>query len=378
MARQKKSILIISSEFPPDPGGIGNHSFNLALFFAGEDFEVTVVADINNTSLQKVNSFRSSLPFRFKAVLRKKMAAFTYAQRLTTTVSTAASSQYIICSGKFSLWMISVLKVLYPFKKFIAVVHGTELDLKSKYAKKLTDFSLHRFRAIVAVSSYTQSFLPELVKKDIYNTVIPNGINNKEFSAYLHTRPAFVYSPQDELPVITIGNVTERKGQANVIRALPALLAVFPNLHYHIAGKPTDKERLLTLAENLGVAEHITFHGMLPRQELIALLSRCAVKFMLSNHTKDGDFEGFGIAILEANALGIPAIGSNFGGITDAISNDLTGQLVNVNDPGDITAALSRILSNYPAYAENALQWATQHDWAMIIKQYIHLLEDLN
>lgn len=378
MPRQKKSILIISSEFPPDPGGIGNHAYNLALGFVAEDFIVTVVADINSTIPDELKAFGSKQPFKFKPIMRKKTPFVTYAKRLLSSVLAVRNNNYIICSGKFSLWQVSLLKILYPFKKYIAVVHGTELDLKGRYAKKLTGFSLNRFNAVVAVSLYTKSFLPLQVKQKKQVAIIPNGINNIEFQAALLNKPGFVISPETSLPVITIGNVTERKGQENVIRALPALIAAFPRIHYHIAGRPTCKERLLKIAASLGVTEYITFHGMLPRQELINLISRCAVKFMLSNHTKDGDFEGFGIAILEANALGIPAIGSNFGGITDAIDNNASGKLVDINNSQDITSALQEITGAYNYYSANALQWARQHDWSILIKKYITVLDAVN
>jgi phosphatidylinositol alpha-1,6-mannosyltransferase len=96
---------------------------------------------------------------------------------------------------------------------------------------------------------------------------------------------------------------------------------------------------------------------------------------MLSNNTSYGDVEGFGIAVLEANALGKPAIGSNNNGIKDAIDDYKTGRLVDAKNAVDITDALQDIVSNYANYSTHAKQWALQHDWKTLIKKYVDVIE---
>ena len=64
----------------------------------------------------------------------------------------------------------------------------------------------------------------------------------------------------------------------------------------------------------------------------------------LSDQTEDGDFEGFGIAVIEANLLGIPAIGSKDSGISDAIVDNHTGFLVNQKDNDQIMGSIQIIL----------------------------------
>ena len=58
--------------------------------------------------------------------------------------------------------------------------------------------------------------------------------------------------------LLTVGNVTERKGQQVVIRALPHVLKAQPNTHYLMAGLPTRREDFLKLARGLGVADTST------------------------------------------------------------------------------------------------------------------------
>jgi len=81
--------------------------------------------------------------------------------------------------------------------------------------------------------------------------------------------------------------------------------------------------------------------------------------------------------VLEANALGIPAIGSKNTGIEDAIENNKTGLLVDPKNISEIITAIEKILDNYSAFSENAKLWASQHDWKIIVKKYIEVIESV-
>ena len=176
---------------------------------------------------------------------------------------------------------------------------------------------------------------------------------------------------------MTVGNVTPRKGQENVINAMPVIKEHFPGVRYHVIGKPTIKEKLVERCKELNLNGSVSFYGAVSRPELLLKLSSAKVKLMLSNHTREGDFEGFGIAVLEANAFGVPVIGTKDSGIADAIIDGQTGILVNPLDPVAITKALHQILDNYGDYSKNAKEWALQHDWKIIVKEYINVFDSV-
>ena len=368
IGKNENNILIISSEFPPNVGGIGNHAFNVAKYLSLNGFEVQVLTNIIGVNKQLFSKFQSRLSFRVYPIFRQKFVVVTYWQRIKKAIQLSQLNDTIICSGKFQLWLILLLKIVATNKKFIAIVHGSELDLKQGWAKKLTEKSLLKFDAIIAVSHFTASLLNNTIKAKNNITIIHNGIDNNEFKS--DNKQPIKGSPS----IITIGSVTERKGQENVILALPALLKKFPQLHYHIVGKPVTELQLQNLANQLEVIDAITFHGIVERSVLIDLLAASNVKIMLSNYTVDGDFEGFGIGIIEANALSKPAIGSKLGGIPDAIHDTVSGRLVDPKNVAEITAALQDIMANYSAYSTQALKWAKQHDWAILIHQYIKVI----
>ena len=93
--------------------------------------------------------------------------------------------------------------------------------------------------------------------------------------------------------------------------------------------------------------------------------------------TASGDVEGFGIAILEANALGLPAIGSKGSGIEDAIKHGFSGQLVDPFDPKQILDAIDKIYSDYTAYSQNALDWSQGFQWEKVVEKYKEVMQEL-
>src|SRR5690606_18164941 len=148
-----------------------------------------------------------------------------------------------------------------------------------------------------------------------------------------------------------------------VIKLLPELKKRYPHIHYHCVGIPTEADDFLEQAKSLGVAIHVTFHGAVDGNTLKEILLATDVFVMLSTESSTGDVEGFGIAILEANALGIPAIGSKGCGIEDAIQEGVSGFLVATQDAVAFNSRLERLLENPQAYKEQAKAWAQQHVW---------------
>jgi phosphatidylinositol alpha-1,6-mannosyltransferase len=96
---------------------------------------------------------------------------------------------------------------------------------------------------------------------------------------------------------------------------------------------------------------------------------------MLSKPTATGDVEGFGIAILEANALGIPAIGALGCGIEDAINDGESGYLIHHDDATAFINALQQILENKNGFSKQAKAWAQMHDWKIIVERYVEVIE---
>ncbi|MEM6517133.1 MAG: glycosyltransferase family 4 protein [Bacteroidota bacterium] len=364
---KRKKIVIFSSEFPPQPGGIGNHAYNLAKFLTIGNYNVCVVTDMRSDDGHQERQFDLENKFQTIRIVKSHIRTFMYAKRFFTLKARTKNADYVIATGKFPLWSVALLNISKKNLKKVAIIHGTEVNFKG-ILKNTIDFSLRKFDRIIAVSNYTKSLIVNL---NLRVDVIPNGIDFSDWSLNKINKYQLGNSPN----LITVGNVTDRKGQLNVIKHLPYLVKIFPKLHYHCIGLKTQATEFNDYARALNVENHLTFHGCLSQKDLKSALMESDIFIMLSSETKSGDTEGFGIAILEANSLGVPAIGSMGCGIEDAIKSGQSGKLVEFDNGVEFSNAIQEILSNHENYAEGARVWAKEHDWSEIIKQYRLTLE---
>lgn len=359
----KKSILIVSSEFPPQPGGIGNHAYNLASQLYLHTCEVSVIADQRSLDGEEERLFDTALNFKVHRVKIKRFRFLMYFERFFKLMTLMGSFDVVIASGKFSLWNVAFCN-LFRKKKIIAVIHGTEVNFKNSYLKKSVERSLKRFDHIIAVSNYTKLLITHL---NLKVTVIPNGYDSSKWNKNAEPLQGFSGHPK----LITVGNVTSRKGQLNVISHLPILKIKYPNIHYHCIGLPSEAKDFLRKAKTLGVEAHVTFHGRVDDGMMQEMLMASDIFVMLSSETHTGDVEGFGIAVIEANALGVPAIGASGSGLEDAIDGGITGFLVNPKDTEDFIKKIDYILNDYDVFSQMSIEWAFKHQWNNIIKMYL-------
>ena len=103
--------------------------------------------------------------------------------------------------------------------------------------------------------------------------------------------------------LVTVAHLVARKRHADVLRALAVLGSRHPTLRYSIVGAGPERPALEALAERLGVAERVDFHGQLDPADALAQARSATVFVMPSTE------EAFGTAYIEAMAAGVPAIG---------------------------------------------------------------------
>ncbi|RNC86895.1 MAG: glycosyltransferase family 1 protein [Winogradskyella sp.] len=367
MSIPKKHIVLLTSEFPPLPGGIGNHALNLAEYLSESGYKVSVIADQRDTR-SKEAEFDNILKSNIYRVAKKRFRSLMYLKRIWICYKLSKKADVLVCSGKFPLWVGAFLKSLVKAET-IAVIHGTEVNFSNPRLRTSVDNSLRRYYKVIAVSNYTKSLVDHLLLKNI--RVIPNGFSISKGDSKLSEALVLSGSPK----LLTVGNVTERKGQAEVIKHLPKVLEQYPNAHYHCIGFKTEADQCLALAKSLNVSKHITFHGHVSHSELVNFYSVSDISVMLSQTTKTGDVEGFGIALIEANYFGLPTIGSKGCGIEDAISDGKSGLLINASHTTEFINAMDRILDNRDEFEAESKLWAERHQWKNIIQRYIDYIE---
>lgn len=129
------------------------------------------------------------------------------------------------------------------------------------------------------------------------------------------------------------------KGVDTVLRALPAVRERVPDVHYVIVGGGDNRDRLIGIAQSLGLGDCVEFKGRVSPSELSDAFAECTLFVMPSQK------EGFGIVFLEAARFGKPSIAGDHGGSPEVVSSE-TGRLVTYGDVTGLAAALIELLSD--------------------------------
>ena len=136
----------------------------------------------------------------------------------------------------------------------------------------------------------------------------------------------------------TVGRMTSEKGHMYLIQALALLAEKFPALKCVIVGDGPLRPELETKCRELGLERVCIFTGV--RTDVPNLLSIMDV-FVLPSLS-----EGFGIALLEAMAMGKPVVATRIGGIPEVVEDGVTGLLVQPGDPKTLANGILEMLSD--------------------------------
>lgn len=371
-----KNILLIVSEFPPGPGGIGNHAYNLAKYLKLNDVPIRVLTVSDFAGEEEIKIFDGSQSFEIFRFKRYNSKLKTAAGRLKAIKSYLNNENFthIIFSGRFPLMTSVLLKKYHKKSKFISIVHGGDINTNIAVEKYFINKALFNSDLIIPVSNFSGSYIDKRISREKI-TVIPNGF---DFENIEKLKISEKFLKNGSLNLITVGTVWPRKGHHNVLNALSEILALFPDTKYNIVGRLADLSRINRFTENDKYKTHINLLGPVPDKKKNEMLDQNQIFILLSESQSSGDFEGFGIAVLEANYFGLPAIGSVKSGLEDSIKNGYSGVLVDPKNPSDIIEALKKISGDYRKFSEHAREWALQHHWSNIIKRYLKAIEGLN
>jgi phosphatidylinositol alpha-1,6-mannosyltransferase len=151
----------------------------------------------------------------------------------------------------------------------------------------------------------------------------------------------------DQPVVVCVSRLVGRKGQDQLIRALPALRRRVPGTALLLVGGGPDRQRLVRVATDAGVAPHVVLTGSVPWEELPAHYAAGDVFAMPCRTRRAGlEVEGLGIVFLEAAASGLPVVAGDSGGAPDAVLPGETGTVVDGTDLDAITRAVGDLLAD--------------------------------
>lgn len=332
--RKRQKILFITGEYPPDSGGIGTMVFELATGLKKRGWEIAVLAYYYASSPESINNFIQQANYTIWRLKHKRdwqaigQAIRDFRPELIITGDLPLTF-FVWLMGK--LYRVPVLPIGYgsefrrsswPLRLLKQIIYSDNVMMISQFTAKLA--------AAIGIRPRRMSILH------------PAGDSALQVvdSQVLRER----YGLQGKRVLLTMGTISERKGQDKVLRALPEIIKRYPDVHYLMAGR--DSGIFAPLVKELGLAAHVTFTGMFDSHEKAAFLSMAEFCIIASHSLNDGNVEGFGIVVLEAALCGKTSIGTLGTGVEETMKHEETGLLVPQNDIAALRDAMLRLLED--------------------------------
>lgn len=370
-------MVILSYDYPPNDGGISRLCAAVVreLLDRGAAVEIVTLMAGKDAGLIRPVSVVHDVP---RAKFQRELA----------------TAKLLLTAGKGKALLASVwnpeatLAWLLRRRDLWVMAHGNEVmpypsgglhAIKGWMRRRVLGYG----RAVICNSRYTERLVKELAPA-ARTCVINPGVDAERFQVdedAAACRARFGFSNERRV-LLSVSRMDAYKGHDVVLRAIAALPpAARAGLHYVVAGKGSHLPVLQAQAESLGVADQVSWLGFVADTDL-PYLYKAADLFVLCTRedpTARG-VEGFGMVFLEAQAAGLPVIGTRAGGIPDAIVEGEGGWLIDQDDVGGLVEHLKAVIGDpgpYRAQGERGrLRAETSASWSAYVDKLIEVMND--
>lgn len=374
------SVLLVSEVFPPQTGGSGRWLHEVYRRMPQESIAVAAgefrgAEEFDRKS--KLSIQRVPLSFPTWGLLGQggwRHYWQSYRKLRNLVKQTGAQSIHCgKCLPEGLLGRMLLLRLGIPYTVF---VHGEEMRVagSSRELSWLTRRVLRGASSIIANSRNTSDLLQREWQVAGHRIqMLHPGVDAERFRPADRNLELRCRLGWGERPVVlTVGRLQKRKGQDMLIRALPAIREHVPDVLYSIIGEGAERSVLEQLTDELGVRKNVQFRGEPADEELVSCYQQCDL-FALPNRDVNGDFEGFGMVLVEAQACGKPVLAGASGGTAETMSLNETGVIVPCEEPKELAHTIVELLSNRLRLAQlgaNARTWAIeQFDWSSLCRR---------
>ncbi|QQG40399.1 MAG: glycosyltransferase family 4 protein [Candidatus Levyibacteriota bacterium] len=258
-----------------------------------------------------------------------------------------------------------------PKVSYVYHLHGDQFFYELPFPLSYFGFIVERFvfpflykhLSIIVISETTKKQLISIGfnKKNI--SIVYCGINGsntiknsiKKFSA-----PTILY----------LGRIKRYKRVDLLVKIFPKIIEKMPQTRLIIAGWGTEASNIANLVMKSPLRRKITLLGPVNDAEKKSLLSK---SWLVVNPSIG---EGWGMAVIEANLYGTPAVSFNVSGLTESIQNGKTGILA--KDEEELINKICEVLNDRTlreTLSKNAIKWSQKFSWAHAAKKSMRTLE---
>jgi alpha-1,3-mannosyltransferase len=251
-------------------------------------------------------------------------------------------------------------------RRLIATTHGGFFHTgafqaaKKLWFKTITRASITAYDRIVACSQSDAELFAASAGQRLM--LIENGINQAKFLAAGSQTP--------RKTILSFGRFARHKRTDALLSVFKHLYGLDPSWRLIIAGREADQKasELVGMADQLGIADAVRFVFNPADAELRSLMGEASFFASLS------DYEGFGLAAVEAMSAGLVPILSGIPAFARLVSAAGVGLNVDADDPAAAAAAIAALpVGNVDLQAEwrqRVMAIAARYDWEEVANRY--------
>ena len=252
---------------------------------------------------------------------------------------------------------------------FVTTLHGTDITLvgKDPSFEPVITFCINQSDAITAVSQSLKDDTYSHFNTDREIHVIPNFIDSKENLEEVDLVKRRRYANDDERILCHISNFRKVKRVEDVLKIFALVNEQVPS-KLIFAGDGPERNNLERLCRELNLCGRVIFVGKVSDTSHVLEMSDL---FILPSET-----ESFGLAALEAMAVGVPVISSNTGGIPEVNLHGESGYLSDVGNVEEMAENAIYLLKNESLFQQFRLN-ALKRAKVFSLKNVLPLYEDI-
>lgn len=214
-------------------------------------------------------------------------------------------------------------------------------DIYTSSIRQVTE-RIQRAEFLMTCTRFNVNYLrrqPNIPSEKVHE--VYHGIHSQRFTP----GPLSFSKSGNHMRLVTCARLVPKKGYPTVLQAMAKIRESGYPLHYDIFGEGELRESLVQLAENLGIADYVHFHGNITQAELIAEYQKQGIFVLGCQEMEDGDRDGIPNAMAEAMSMGLPVIATNISGIPELAEHGVSALLVPSRDVTAMIDAIYRLIS---------------------------------
>lgn len=272
--------------------------------------------------------------------------------------------------------------------KAVVYAHGLDVALQHPAYRAIWFPAIRRMDRVVANSSSTAQLCRDIgVSADRIGIIHP-GVELPPPADAATDRSIAEFREREGLQartlLLSVGRLSARKGMREFVgQALPRIVAARPDAILLIIGDaPTQAlyaetqtpASIQAAADAAGVGRHIRFLGVITDFAELSVAYRAANVHVFPVRSISGDPEGFGMVAVEAAAHGLPTVAFATGGVLDAVSEGVSGQLIPPGDYKKLADTVCTLLGDGGVWAAGCTKFARGFAWEVFGTQLFEVL----